>query len=452
MKNENELGTLKISSLLFKLAVPTVLAQIINALYNVVDRMYIGRITGYGASPLTGVGVCFPLIMLISAFTALIGMGGAPIAAIEMGKGDNEKAEKIMGNCACGLVICSVILMIIYSLFNSQLLYLFGASENTIGFAKSYMNIYIIGTLFVQLSLGLNAFITTQGFSKISMKTVLIGAVLNIILDPIMIFYFKLGVKGAAIATVISQTVSALWVLFFLTGKKTILKLKLKNLKIEGKILLSAMALGVSPFIMQSTESLLSLSFNSSLLKYGGDIAVGMMTILSSVMQFTMLPLQGITQGSQPIISFNYGAKNSSRVKAAFWLTFKVCLLYTSLVWLIIMLFPNVISGIFTSDTALIDYTCKYIRVYVFALFLVGIQIACQQTFIALSNAKTSAFLALLRKIILLIPLIFILPIFFENKVFAVLLAEPVADTIAVSVTALMFFTSFKKVVQEEKN
>lgn len=450
MSKENELGSLKISSLLFKLAVPTILAQIINALYNVVDRMYIGRIEGFGASPLTGVGVCFPLIMLISAFTYLIGIGGAPLAAISMGKGDNKYAEKIMGNCTFSLILCSVILMIIYFIFGEQLLYLFGASEKTIDFAKSYMGIYIFGTLFVQISLGLNAFITTQGFSKVSMKTVIIGAVINIILDPILIFGFHMGVKGAAIATVISQMISAVWVFWFLCGKRTILKIRLKNFKIEPAVILSAMALGVSPFIMQSTESLLSLCFNSSLLKYGGDIAVGAMTILSSVMQFTMMPLQGITQGAQPIVSYNYGAEKIDRVKKAFFLTFNTCIIYSGIVWLVIMICPSVVVGIFTTDKELVDYTCRVIRVYCAMLLLMGAQTACQQTFIALSNAKTSAFLALLRKVILLIPLIFILPCFISNDVFAVFLAEPIADTIAVAVTVTMFFISFNKIINKD--
>lgn len=451
MAEKNELETMKISRLLFKLSVPTVLAQIINALYNIVDRMYIGRIQGFGSSPLTGVGICFPLITLITAFTSLISAGGAPLAAISMGKGDNKKAEKILGSCAMGLILCSAFLMLCYFLFGKSLLYLFGASSSTIDFAEKYMNIYIFGTVFVQISVGLNTFITAQGFSKVSMKTVLIGAVINIILDPIFIYVLKMGVSGAALATVLSQLVSAVWVIFFLCGRKTLLKLRLNNLTLSPSVILPAIALGVSPFIIFSTESLLNLCFNTSLLKYGGDIAVGTMTIVSSIMQFAILPLQGITQGSQPIISYNYGAGSSSRVKDAFYLTLKVCMIYILCVWALLMLFPSAFIAIFTADSELSSYAGKYIRVYFAMTLFLGIQITCQQTFIALSNAKTSAFLALLRKVILLIPLIFILPIFIENRVFAVFLAEPVADAIAAAVTATTFFISFKKIIKNKE-
>ena len=455
-RHNNELGNEKISSLLFRMAVPAITAQIINLLYNLVDRMYIGHIDGVGATALTAVGVTMPVIMVISAFAALVSMGGAPRASIMMGKGDRDSAEKIMGNCTTALVFISAVLTTAVLLFGENMLMAFGASENTVGYALDYMNIYACGTIFVQIALGLNAFITAQGFAKISMITVLVGAVLNIVLDPIFIFGLDMGVKGAALATIISQAVSALWVLRFLTGNMTVLKIRRRHLKIDFKVLLPCLALGLSPFIMQSTESILIVSFNTSLLKYGGDLAVGAMTILSSVMQFSMLPLSGLTQGAAPIISYNYGAGNGSRVKDAFILLLKISLIYSAALWAIAMIYPQIFAVIFTKDSELIGISVRSMRIYMAASLLFGIQISCQQTFIALGNARTSVFLAVLRKIILLIPLIYILPIFFENKVDAVFLAEPVADVIAVTVTSLMFFRQFKNVLLEldvyEKN
>jgi len=448
-RHNNELGNEKISSLLFKMAVPAITAQIINLLYNLVDRMYIGHIEGVGATALTAVGVTMPVIMVISAFAALVSMGGAPRASIMMGKGDKDSSEKIMGNCTTALVFISVVLTAAVLLFGENMLMAFGASENTVGYALDYMNIYACGTIFVQIALGLNAFITAQGFAKTSMITVLVGAVLNIILDPIFIFGLGMGVKGAALATIISQAVSALWVLRFLTGNRTVLKIRKNHLKIDFKVLLPCLALGLSPFIMQSTESILIVSFNTSLLKYGGDLAVGAMTILSSVMQFSMLPLSGLTQGAAPIISFNYGAGNGRRVKDTFLLLLKISLIYSATLWAIAMIYPQIFAVIFTKDSELIGISVRSMRIYMAASLLFGIQISCQQTFIALGNARTSVFLAVLRKIILLIPLIYILPMFSENKVDAVFLAEPVADVIAVTVTSLMFFRQFKNVLEE---
>lgn len=448
-KQQNELGTKSISKLLFSMAVPAITAQIINLLYNMVDRMYIGHIPDVGATALTAVGVTMPIIMVISAFAALVSMGGAPRSSIMMGKEDKDGAEKILGNCTTALVFISVTLTALVLIFGEKMLMTFGASENTIKYALDYLNIYALGTLFVQLALGLNAFVTAQGFAKTSMFTVLVGAVLNIILDPIFIFSFNMGVKGAALATIISQGVSALWVMKFLTGDKTSLKIKRKYLKIDFKVLLPCIALGLAPFIMQSTESLLAISFNTSLLKYGGDLAVGAMTILSSVMQFSMLPLVGLTQGATPIISFNYGAGNSDRVKEAFLLLLKVSLAYSIGLWAMTMTSPQLFAKIFTKDAELINISIKSMRIYMAASLLFGIQISCQQTFIALGNAKASVFLAILRKIILLIPLIYILPLFFANKVDAVFLAEPVADIIAVTITGILFTRQFKSVLRE---
>lgn len=449
MDDKEFLGTEKISKLLFKLAVPAVVAQIVNLLYNMVDRIYIGHIENVGSLALTGVGVCMPIIMLVSAFAVLVGMGGAPQVSICLGKKMHDKAEKIMGNCFTFLVIISVILTLLLLAFGEEMLMMFGASENTIKFAVDYLNIYVIGTIFVQMALGMNMFITSQGFTKVSMLSVVIGAVINIILDPIFIFGFHLGVKGAALATVISQAVSAIWIIKFLSGKKTGIKLKKKNFKIDFKILLPCLALGVSPFIMQSTESILNICFNSSLLKYGGDIAVGAMTILGTVMQFSMLPLQGLTQGAQPITSYNYGAGNADRVKESFMLLVKVCLLYSVILWLLVELFPSVFVTMFNSNPELIEYGSWAMRIYFAMSGIFGIQVACQQTFIAIGNAKTSLFLAILRKIILLIPLIYILPNFFADKAMAVYLAEPVADTLAVLTTATLFYRYFRKTLKQ---
>ena len=449
---ENELGVKPIKGLLWKMAVPAITAQIVNVLYNVVDRIYIGHIPETGQLSLTGLGVCMPLIMLVSAFAALAGMGGAPRASIMLGRGAKEDAEKILGNCASLLFFVAVALILLMLFFAEPFLLTFGASENTIGYAMDYMQIYMFGTVFVQMSLGLNAFITAQGFAKVSMKTTLIGAITNIILDPVFIFFFGMGVKGAALATVISQMLSAVWVLHFLTGKKTILKLQKKNLRLEAKTILPCVLLGLSPFVMQSTESILNICFNSSLLKYGGDMAVGAMTILGSVMQFSILPLSGLCQGAQPITGYNFGAGKGDRVRESFGILLKSSVIYTTALWLIVMIFPRQVAMLFAGDGAFLDYTVWALRIYMALSLLMGVQLACQQTFIAIGNAKTSLFLAIYRKIILLIPLIYILPRFFEKKDMAVFLAEPVADFVAVTTTAILFARQFKRAMKELEN
>lgn len=439
-----------IGKLLLKLALPTVAAQIINMLYNIVDRIYIGHIKGVGALALTGVGVCMPIIMIVTAFAALVGNGGAPRASIFMGKGGNDSAEKTLGNCFTLQIIISVVLTAVLLIWNRDLLMAFGASENTIEYAVSYMNIYAVGTIFVQLTLGMNAFITAQGFAKTGMLSVLIGAVANIILDPIFIFGFGLGVRGAALATIISQAASCTWVLLFLFGKKTVLKIRVKNMGLQKKIILPSIALGLATFIMQASESVISVCFNSSLLKYGGDIAVGAMTILTSVMQFAMLPLQGLGQGAQPIISYNYGAKNVERVKNAFWLLLKVSLSYAVLLWAFIMIFPQGFAGMFTSDPELLIFTKTALRIYTACLFLFGIQMACQMTFTSLGKAGSSIIVAVMRKFVLLIPLIYIMPVILSNKKdIAVYMAEPIADFFAVSFTAVLFFFQFRKCMRQ---
>ncbi len=439
------LGTEPIGKLLVKLAVPTVVAQLVNMLYNIVDRIYIGHMPGDGSLALTGVGVCLPLIMIISAFAALVASGGAPRASIAMGKGDHDLAEKLLGGCFTLQIVISAILTAVMLIWSRDLLLMFGASENTIGYAADYMRIYAIGTLLVQLTLGMNAFITAQGFATTGMLTVLIGAVANIALDPLFIYGLGMGVRGAALATVISQGLSCVWVICFLQGKKTLLRLKRENLLVSPKLILPCVALGLAAFIMQSSESMISVCFNSSLLRYGGDVAVGAMTILSSVMQFAMLPLQGIAQGAQPISSYNYGARNADRVRQTFRLLLRVCLVYSMVLWAGIMLFPRGFAGIFTPDAELLDFTARALRIYCAMLFLFGIQIACQMTFVSIGNAPCSILVAVLRKFVLLLPLIFLLPSLLPDKVTAVYLAEPVADVIAVTCTALLFSRQFKK-------
>ncbi|MEG1742681.1 MAG: MATE family efflux transporter [Clostridia bacterium] len=444
-ENNEFLGTEPVGKLMFKLAVPAVAAQLINMLYNIVDRVYIGHMPENGDLALTGVGVCLPIIMLVSAFAALVSMGGAPRASMFMGKGDMHSAEKTISNCFSLQLIVSVVLTTVLLIWNKEFLLAFGASENTIEYAVGYMNIYAIGTVFVQLTLGMNAFITAQGFAKTSMYTVLIGAVCNIILDPILIFGFDMGVEGAALATILSQAISAIWVVGFLFGKKTIVKIKLKFMKLTSKIIFPCIALGLAPFIMQASESVIFVCFNTSLLKYGGDIAVGAMTILTGVMQFTMLPMQGFSQGAQPISSYNFGAKNSERVKKTFSLLLRVCLIYSFLIWAAVMLFPQFFAKIFTPDPALIEYTKWALRIYMSVSLLMGIQIACQMTFISIGNAKSSIVVAIVRKFLTLIPFIYLLPQFFEDKTMAVYLAEPVADVIAVTFTICLFVVQFKK-------
>ena len=446
--NKDFLGTEPVGKLLFKLAIPTVIAQLVNMLYNIVDRIYIGHIPDAGSLALTGVGVCMPIIMIVSAFAALVSAGGAPRASISMGKGDIDLAEKILGGCFLLQVIVSLILTVVLSLFGENLLLAFGASENTISYATSYLSIYSLGTLFVQLTLGMNAFVTAQGFTKVSMISVAVGAIINIVLDPIMIFGFHMGVRGAALATVISQAISCTVVLIFLCSKKSLLRLKLNNLNIKPQVVLPCIALGTAAFIMQSSESVISVCFNSSLLKYGGDIAVGAMTILTSVMQFAMLPLQGIAQGAQPITSYNYGAKNAERVKKTFRVLLTACLVYSVVLWAVVMLVPQFFVGIFTPEADMIEFASKALRIYMAVAFMFGIQIACQMTFTALGNAKSSIIVAITRKFILLLPLIYIMPHIVSDKTMGVYLAEPVADFIAVSFTAILFYFQFKKAMK----
>lgn len=444
-----KLATAPLGRLMFDLAVPTVFAQIVNLLYNLVDRIYVGRIPEVGPMALAGLGVAFPIIILISAFAALIGAGGAPRAAISMGKGDIDTAERTLGNCMSFLVILSVVLGTVFYLGKQPILMLFGASEQTLGYADSYLGIYLIGTISVQIALGLNTFITSQGFAKTSMLTVLIGAVLNIVLDPIFIFGFHMGVKGAALATILSQTVSAIWVLKFLCGKKSVLKVRKKYLKLDRKIMIPVIALGISPFIMQSTECLVQLTFNSGMQKYGNDFYVGAMTILFSITQMLFLPMSGLTQGAQPIISYNYGAGNTERVKKAFRLLITATLTFTLVGAGTVVLFPGFFVRLFTDSPEIIEIGTYGLRIYLFGFMFMGAQSACQQTFVALGQAKISTFLALLRKIILLIPLAIILPKMGMGTD-GLFYAEPISDILAVITTVTLFALNINKMLSHD--
>ena len=445
-----DMGTGSVKKLMVRMAVPALVGQVINLLYNIVDRIYIGHIPDIGGTALTGVGLFTPILMLVTAFAMLAGAGGAPRAAIAMGRGQKDEAEQIVGNCFTVLMILAVVLTAVFYVTLSPLIRLFGGSDSTLPYALEYGRIYILGSVFVLIVMGMNTFITTQGFAKTSMLTTVIGAVINIVLDPIFIFVFDMGVTGAALATVLSQAVSAIWILKFLMGKKTILRLKAKNLRLVPKIITPCLSLGVSSFIMISTESILSISFTSSLARFGGDVAVGAMTVLTSINQLVTMPLTGICQGGQPLISFNYGARKLDRVKEAFFCQFFVCIAYTTVFWLLLMFFPSFFAGIFTSDMALVDYTGWALRIFLAGAFSIGFQISCQQAFMALGQAKISLFMACLRKLILLIPMIFILPFFFQNKAMAVFLAEPISDILAAAVTTFMFFRFFRKMMKGE--
>ena len=454
--NKEMLGSAPIGKLLFKLAVPTVVAQLINMLYNVVDRIFIGHMPEVGDLALTGVGVCMPIILIVSAFAALVGSGGAPRASIFMGKKDIDTAERILGACFGLQIVVSLVLTAVLLVWNRALLLAFGASENTIAYATEYMSVYALGTIFVQLTLGMNAFISAQGFTKISMISVIVGAIANIALDPLFIYAFGMGVRGAALATILSQALSTAWVVYFLCSKKTILRLHTKNLLPTPKIVLPCLALGSATFIMQASESVISVCFNSSLLNYGGDLAVGAMAILTSIMQFAMLPPQGIAQGAQPILSYNYGAKNADRVKKTYKTLLTVCVIYSVTLWLAVMLMPRVFVSIFTPDPTLIDFAAKALRIYYGGMVLFGIQIACQMTFVSLGNAPSSILVAVVRKFVLLLPLIYTVPHLVSDATTGVYMAEPIADVTAVTFTTILFIFQFKKAlkkieVEEEK-
>lgn len=444
--NEERLGTAPLGRLMVSLALPAVAAQLINVLYNIVDRIYIGHIQGYGDVALTGVGVTFPIIMLISAFSAFAGMGGAPLASIELGKRDIRKAELILGNSAGMIVLFSIVLMVCFTVFKTPVLYAFGASEVTIGYAESYIGIYLVGTIFVQVAVGLNTFISGQGESKVAMLSVVIGAVLNICLDPLLIFALDMGVRGAALATVISQAVSAAWVLRFLTSNRSVMRLRTENMRLKPDIVKRIGSLGISPFIMQSTESMVGITLNSGLQNYGGDLYVGTMSIMTSIMQLILIPVQGISQGVQPIISYSYGARDKNRVKRTFMRLLVSGLIGTLILGGVAVLVPKVYAGIFTSNEELISLTCQVMPVYFLGITIFGLQSACQSTFLALGQAKVSLFIALLRKVFLLIPLAVVFPKFMG--VMGIYRAEPTADIISVVTTCVLFAITMRRVLR----
>ncbi len=447
MNNTEQLGKANIRQLFFRLTIPAVVAQIINLLYNIVDRIYIGHMAEVGQAALTGAGLFVPILLLINSFAMLVASGGAPLMSIRLGEGNKKEAEKILGNSFAALLMISVVLTVVMYLFAPQLLMFFGASDVTFPYALSYARIYIIGTVFVVLALGMNYYISAQGFAKESMLTNLIGAIINIILDPILIFGFNMGVAGAAIATVISQAISAFWVIAFLMGKRTNIRLKKENFKLEKRILNPCLALGVSTFVMMSTESLLSITFNHSLAMYGGDLAVGAMTIITSVSSLITMPLNGIAQGAAPMISYNFGAGKNDRVKKSFKMLLMTCMIYAGVGWILLMLFPKAIASIFTTHEELLDYAVWAMRIYFAVIFTNAFQIGCQQGFVALGQAKSSLAMAFLRKLVLLIPLILLLPHFLSNQVFAVFIAEPISDFLAASVTTAFFFLRFNKIL-----
>ena len=446
-----QLASAPVTPLLLRLAIPTILAQLVNLLYNIVDRIYIGHMPVVGDIALTGVGLCFPVIYLLSAFAALLGQGGAPRAAIAMGRGDNDEAERILGTCFTSLIVTALLLTAAFQLWGEELLWLFGASEDTIGYVLPYMRVYAAGSLFVMLALGMNLFITTQGYTTFSMITVVIGAVLNIVLDPVFIYAFDMGVAGAAWATILSQAVSAAFAVAFFFGKRTKLRLKKAYLLPKPRILGPVLALGFAPFVMQATEALVNVAFNSSLQAYGGDIPVGCMTVSSTIMQMFWLPSQGIGQGAQPIISYNFGAGNIERVRKAFMTMLVVSIIFIGAGWLAVMLFPGFFIRIFNDSPALVEMGSWTLRVYLAAFFLMALQMSIQQVFVSVGRAKSAVVVASVRKLVLLVPLIYILPHFFEDKVFAVFLAEPVSDFFSVLTATILFLATMRGMLWGKK-
>ena len=441
---DQRLGTAPLVPLIFSLALPTALAQLVNMLYNIVDRIYVGHIPGSGSLALAGLGVTYPIIVLITAFSNLIGMGGAPRASVAMGRGDYKTAEKILGNCITLLIVLSVVLSVVFTIYGEPVLRAFGASENTLPYAMAYLRIYLMGTIFVQFTLGMPPFITNQGFAKTSMATTCIGAVCNIVLDPIFIYGFNMGVEGAAIATILSQAVSAVWVLIFFTGKRSVLRIRKENLIPAGRTLALVLSLGVSPFLMTATECVIQLAFNTGAATYGGDSAVAIMSILFSVAQIANLPVQGFCQGAQPVVGFNFGARKMERVRQAFKIMLAVSMGVTTVVVGAVELAPQLFLGLFSSDAGLIALGAAPLRIYMLGFFFMGAQLACQQTFLGLGEAKISMFIALLRKVILLLPLSLVIPRVFGalglSQLVGLYVAEPVSDIISASTCTILFF------------
>ncbi|WP_291565549.1 MULTISPECIES: MATE family efflux transporter [unclassified Clostridium] len=453
MKRKNDFTKGSVPKSILSLALPMTLAQLINILYNIVDRMYIGRLPNASTLALTGIGVTFPIITIIMAFANLFGMGGAPLCSIARGKGDNEEAEKIMGNSFALLIISGIALTVLGLIFKKPLLFLFGASNATFSYANDYISIYLLGTIFVMISLGMNSFINSQGFGRMGMMTILLGAIINIVLDPIFIFVFNMEVKGAAFATIISQFLSSLWVLKFLTGKNTILKLKFKNFKIDLSILKRIVSLGLSTFIMALTNSTVQIICNITLQSYGGDLYVGIMTVINSIREIIMMPVSGITNGSQPVLGFNYGAKEYKRVRSGIKFMSIVCILYTTLIWLILRMFPEFFIRIFNSEPELIQKGVPSMNIYFFGFFAMSLQFAGQSTYVALGKSKQAVFFSLLRKIIIVVPLTLILPRMFNLGTTGVFLAEPISNFLGgTACYVTMLFTVWPSLKEEKSD
>lgn len=444
--SSKHLGTEPIGKLVFRLSLPTLIAQIINVLYNIIDRIYIGHIPDVGHLSLTGVGLTFPIILIISAFSGFVGAGGAPLAAIRLGENNTKRAEQILGNGVSLILLSSVVLSVFFWIFNRPLLFLFGADHETIGYAMDYIQIYVLGTVFVQIALGLNPFINAQGRTKIGMFSILIGAVANILLDPLFIFVLDMGVKGAAIATVISQSLSALWVLWFLCGKQTDIKIRRQYFRLERKVVKQITALGISTFVIQFTEGLIFIVLNNGLQRYGGNVHVGTMTIIQSVMQLIMTPIIGFNQGAQPIVSYNYGAKQYARVRQTIRVMLWVSLSISTVFCVVVCLFPTLFAHIFTSDKALIAMVSSQMPIFLSGIWIFGIQMAAQSVFVGLGQAKISLFLASLRKIILLIPLAIILPRFWGVE--GIYYAEPISDILSALTAAILFSITIPKILK----
>lgn len=446
-RSEARLGTAPLGRLAFSLAIPSVLAQLVNLLYSIVDRIYIGHIPEVGALALTGIGLCTPLILIVAAFASFAGTGGAPLAAMELGRGDREKAGKILAQAILMILFFSVLLTAVLFCCKRPLLFFFGASEATIDYADEYISVYLCGTVFVLLTMGLNSYISCQGQARIAMLSVVIGAVLNIVLDPIFIFLLKMGVRGAAVATVISQIASSAWVLRFLCSERSALPLSLRSLRPGLHVMGKIAALGVSPFIMQVTESLIAIVFTSGLQKYGGDLYVGSYTILNSVMQLVFVPAHGFTFGTQPILSYNYGSGDYARVKRCFWLVTAVVFFYCLLFCLLIELLPGFFAGLFTSDAALRALAAEKLPLYLMGMSIFGLQMSVQNLFLGLGQTKLSLFLACLRKIILLTPLALILPLFVGVN--GIYLAEPISDAVSATTSIILFLAVSRRLFRK---
>lgn len=452
MENRNDFSQGSIYRHIMSLAIPMTIAQMVQVLYNIVDRIYIGHLEAGSSLALTGLGLTFPIITIISAFTNLFGMGGAPLCSIARGKNDMERAETIMGNTFFLLLVSSFILMLASYIFMKPLLYMFGASDTTYPYAKEYLKIYLLGTPFVMLGIGMNGFINSQGFGKIGMMTILLGAIVNIILDPIFIFYLKLGISGAAIATILSQLLSAIWVMKFLLGEKTILKLTKKNMRLEGELIKSITGLGLAGFVMSATNGAVQIACNATLKGHGGDIYVGIMTVLSSIRDVIILPIHGVTTGAQPVLGYNYGAKKYDRIKKGIIFVTVVTVIYMLLAWIIVFLYPGSFIKVFSSDMELIVKGIPAMNIYYFGFFMMAFQVAGQSIFVALGQSKQAVFFSLFRKIIVVVPLTLFLPYVADLGIKGVFLAEPISNFIGGAACYIVMLFTIKKLLNSSDN